>query len=456
MAEHEDQNTFSQRELAGPLARAQEIEAEHSLWVRDRTDSGGHERFSWQRARDLAWNSAQDAIPGWNLYRNWHRYRRVLAALRLAGDKARQLIVAETGTTVEAILAGLLPSLLDLAKWVGLGAVIGGAIGALGGPADEITVPGGALAGAEVGLWVANSLGLASLLVGIAKNLRQFVNYAKDATEIAWYAGEDHRNAEQSDLVAASKLYAQALAELWLALLQALVAEVLKRVGEYMAKRIASPEALRLSLDEITKKIGSSKLGPRTAEWFRQNFEQIRKVLEERRRTRERESGGDIEDQAETTSQNKTNRPFAKPQSSSQQVQSWASQFPTKQTPNNGDPRNTYEIRQTGPVNTEVRGGNEKIWADGIDIPDGQLQDAKYIADPAKSPYVDGSKVPDFIRESIRDDFEDEVRRYGAVINDPNTPVTGLQIITNEPQAVPYFQSALQKYSVPGSVVVKP
>jgi hypothetical protein len=45
-----------------------------------------------------------------------------------------------------------------------LGAVIGGAIGALGGPADEITVPGGALAGAEVGLWIANSLGLAAIL----------------------------------------------------------------------------------------------------------------------------------------------------------------------------------------------------------------------------------------------------------------------------------------------------
>ncbi|MFL6465512.1 MAG: hypothetical protein ACJ73N_14010 [Bryobacteraceae bacterium] len=65
MAEHEDQNTFPPCELASPLARARQVEAQHSLWVTDgrtpgdRYGMGGHERFCWQRARDLAWNSAQ-------------------------------------------------------------------------------------------------------------------------------------------------------------------------------------------------------------------------------------------------------------------------------------------------------------------------------------------------------------------------------------------------------------
>ncbi len=308
MAEHDDRNTFPPRELSGPLARAQEIADEHSLWTRDgrtpgdRQSTGGHERFSWQRAWDLYWQVERYALsPGAALWKDRHRYGQVLAALRLAGGEARHLIVMETGATVETILASLLPSLLDLAKWVGLGAVVGGAIGAFGGPADEVTIPGGALAGAELGLWIANSLGLAGLLLGVAQNLGQFAAYAKEATELAWYAGEDHRASEHADLVAASKLYAFALAELWLALLQALVAEVLKRVGEYTGKKIAANEALPRALNEVTQKIRASKLGTTTADWFRDHFEQIRTRLEERWRAREKKPGEDSsQDQSST------------------------------------------------------------------------------------------------------------------------------------------------------------
>ena len=126
-------------------------------------------------------------------------------------------------------------------------------------------------------------LGLASLLIGIAKNLGAFIEYARDASEIAWYAGENPHIPEHSDIVQASTLYAYAIAELWMALLTALVAEVMKRVGEYTAKRIASNEALRLGVNDVAKKISESKLGRQTGEWFRDNFEQIQRAVEKRK-----------------------------------------------------------------------------------------------------------------------------------------------------------------------------
>ena len=214
-----------------------------------------------------------------HIYRNYPRYRHVLAALAMSGDEATQLMIAETGATVEAVIGGLLPGLLDIAKWVGLGAVIGGGIGALGGPADEITVPGGALAGAEIGLWVANSLGLGKLLVGMLKNLGNFVLYATDAAEVAWYAGDDPRVPAHTDEVTASKLFAAALAELWMALLTALVAEAMKRAAEAVHAQLREGTPTRSALNQVAKTIADSKLGQKAGEWFRDNFDKIQEAV---------------------------------------------------------------------------------------------------------------------------------------------------------------------------------
>ena len=138
MAGTQDEDGDLPYELCAPMRRARQIDQEHSPWEADPsspdggTGPGHHVHFSWQRARERAWDAAQDTVPGWNLYRNWHRYRHVIAALSMARDQASRIMVLETGETVKMILVGLLPSLIDLAKWVGLGAVIGGAIGALG------------------------------------------------------------------------------------------------------------------------------------------------------------------------------------------------------------------------------------------------------------------------------------------------------------------------------------
>jgi hypothetical protein len=280
-----DQNAFPLRELEVPLHRAAEVKSRHGLWVADPSSPDGgqgpgyHVHFSWRRAREEAWQSFQNAIPVWGLYRNRHRYHNVLYALNSSTAQAGGLMLEESGASLDKILTGLLPSLVDLAKWVGLGGLLGGGLGALGGPFDEVTVPAGAVAGAEIGLFIANSLGLAGLLVGVMENLGSFVQYAGDATEIAWYAGGDPHVPEASDLSSAEKLFAFALAELWMALLQALIAEVLRRVGKNLGDKIAKSEAI----NAVAKKIGESKLGSATGEWFQKNFDKINEAVEKRK-----------------------------------------------------------------------------------------------------------------------------------------------------------------------------
>ncbi len=46
-------------------------------------------------------------------------------------------------------------------------------------------------------------------------------------------------------------------------------------------------------------------------------------------------------------------------------------------------------------------------------------------------------------------------QRYAAVINDPKTPVIGLEVITNEPRSVACFENLLIRFSISGQVVVK-
>jgi hypothetical protein len=103
-----------------------------------------------------------------------------------------------------------------------------------------------------------------------------------------------------------------------------------------------------------------------------------------------------------------------------------------------------------------VRDGGEEIWADGINFQTGQLLEAKYIENPANSPYVSDSKIPPFIRTKVVNDVENEFRRYAAVINDPTTPVLELQVIVNIEEAVPFFEGLLLQFQLPGSVVVMP
>ena len=98
------------------------------------------------------------------------RFARIGKALSKAYAPTLRILGAETDSVLLGVLEGMLPMLEQLAEAVGIGALLGGAVGALGGPADELTVPGGAMAGAELALWITGALGIKELLGNGLKN----------------------------------------------------------------------------------------------------------------------------------------------------------------------------------------------------------------------------------------------------------------------------------------------
>jgi hypothetical protein len=136
------------------------------------------------------------------------------------------------------------------------------------------------------------------------------------------------------------------------------------------------------------------------------------------------------------------------------QVAAWKASLPAKKTPQR-DARDFFEVRQTGPVNYLISGGGEEIWADGILISNAHALEAKFVRRPGRSPFVGGSDAPPFIRSSIGAEVDDEFRRYAAVIADRGNPLLGLEVITNDAAAVPYFESLMKRLSLKGRVIVR-
>ncbi len=135
----------------------------------------------------------------------------------------------------------------------------------------------------------------------------------------------------------------------------------------------------------------------------------------------------------------------------SENVESYVSSLHQINTPTS-KASGKFEVEQTGPYNYRVEGGDTSIDIDGYDGT--TMLDAKFVEKPDISPYVEDSSVPEFLRAKIRKEQNNEVKRYNAVIDDPDVPFNSLDIITNEPKAVPYFQSLMDQNKVPGSVKV--
>lgn len=135
--------------------------------------------------------------------------------------------------------------------------------------------------------------------------------------------------------------------------------------------------------------------------------------------------------------------------------QRYFDELPRKKTPDR-TPADAYEREHTGDYNYTLRGGGEKVDADGYRVTDGGALEAKHVGNPARSPFRDDSSIPEPVREKILRQQDDEFRRYGQVVNDPSNPVRRVEVITNDPRAVPYFERLMDKYSIQGRVVVKP
>jgi hypothetical protein len=114
-----------------------------------------------------------------------------------------------------------------------------------------------------------------------------------------------------------------------------------------------------------------------------------------------------------------------------------------------------YQIIHAGDTVYTISGGGVEFDADGIR--DRTVLEVKFIGDPERSPYVEGSKFPDFIR--YRDGGPDaktrgEFERMGKILRDNNNPLTSVRLITSDPRAVPYFERLMREYNVPGEIIV--
>ena len=137
-----------------------------------------------------------------------------------------------------------------------------------------------------------------------------------------------------------------------------------------------------------------------------------------------------------------------------QAAQAWQDGL-TKQPTPTGKPSGQYEVDQTGPWNYKMGDGDDGINADGFRAQDGSALEAKHVGSKDRSPYVPESAAPDYVKASARGDFERELVRYEKVIKDPGNPVRSLEVITNDPRAVRYFEDILSKYDLPSRVVLR-
>ncbi|MGW3077847.1 restriction endonuclease fold toxin-2 domain-containing protein [Kitasatospora sp. NPDC001132] len=90
------------------------------------------------------------------------------------------------------------------------------------------------------------------------------------------------------------------------------------------------------------------------------------------------------------------------------------------------------------------------IMADGLRDTDGMIVEAKYVRDPAKcyrtldelekSRNKEKGAKPPFL---FKDD-EEELQKYAAAMNDPrNQQVRGMEIVTNDPNTIPYWRTMM-------------
>jgi hypothetical protein len=121
-----------------------------------------------------------------------------------------------------------------------------------------------------------------------------------------------------------------------------------------------------------------------------------------------------------------------------------------------GSAANEYEVAQTGEQNLLMKGGEDEIWADGFESSDANILEAKHVGNPETSPFVEGSRAPEFIRERVLGQVSNEIARYKSVIADAANPTRALTIVTNDARAVPTFERLLADHGVPGRVVVRP
>jgi hypothetical protein len=206
----------------------------------------------------------------------------VYAAGIQAESYAPDAILEETGCQLKALISGILPGLLQMLEIVGattvLGAGIGGAVGLFAGGAGAI--PGLAIGGElgfDVGMAALTWMGLGFLAVAIAEGFVDLYNALHTGVEWAWQAKGLKAAAQKEQLDRAAHKLAEAAGILMRLVLQAIVAELLRRAAMGSTRAaMARGNALGTAAAEGTDaaflaQLRASKFGNGFADWVERN-----------------------------------------------------------------------------------------------------------------------------------------------------------------------------------------
>jgi hypothetical protein len=113
-----------------------------------------------------------------------------------------------------------------------------------------------------------------------------------------------------------------------------------------------------------------------------------------------------------------------------------------------------YQIRVAGQPEREIPTGTGlSVWADGYRPSDGALVDAKHVRQLGCSPRtLDGINEDQFSTGLLRVKDENEIVRYGLAVANPTNQVQYLEIDTDDPETVAYWQYLAALHHIPADV----
>lgn len=114
-----------------------------------------------------------------------------------------------------------------------------------------------------------------------------------------------------------------------------------------------------------------------------------------------------------------------------------------------------YQVSLLGATEFQVGiPGGPDVWADGIDVSTGMIQDAKFATD-ARSWYDPSTLGNEGIAQLARNDIDGRLERYREVIESPSNPIRGLELITTDASVAKALTEAMERVGVPGRVRIE-
>jgi hypothetical protein len=170
----------------------------------------------------------------------------IFLAYLQAQELAPAAILEETGRELGALLKGLLPGLVQMIVIVAATTVAGATVGAIiaGLASGGAAAPAGAVVGGELGMdagvAILTWLGVAFLAVTIVKGMGEMLAAFGHGVELAWQARTLDGPAEENQITQGAKELARGVGILFRLILQAIVADLLKKAAMNATRGVMS------------------------------------------------------------------------------------------------------------------------------------------------------------------------------------------------------------------------